>query len=392
MTLVRPTADLSSFPAPGWTTAPLFSKVNSVDPDDTTFLTALAPGAQDPQVALQIADLEIPFGSSGRIEVRVRMRWNQALTALPDTVRIGLADATDLGVTDPTLLFERSLLGTSIVGLTATEFETFEVAFDYEDFAGLASAMGVYVEMTPNSADAAAVGHISWIEVLSCVPAVLIDQCSLGSLTAGEVINNARDHHTSFDTRKHPNATLLRLLSSYQRDITAKIAQVNGALCASDVLATLPLADFSAGVTLPSYVYVMPNVSLRTLGGTIEPIDLVNATFRSEFEMESKFAYLRGNKLFLGRIAENYTSYDQLQLQLVMTPPNLVALTDPLVLPDYGVDAYVGHLVMKMALRDGLEGSLLNQAGTLEIAFLNAVAQQKGAEASHTLDAWPGGF
>jgi hypothetical protein len=392
MTLVRPTADLSSFPAPGWTTAPLFSKVNSEDPDDATFLTALAPGAEDPQVALQIADLEIPYGSSGRIEVRVRMRWNEVLTELPTFVRIGLADAADLGVTDPTLLFERSLLGTNIVSLSALDFETYEVAFDFDDFAGLASAMGVYVEMTPNAADATAVGHISWIEVLACVSAVQVEGCSLGSLTAGEVINNARDHHTSFDARKHPNATLLRLLSSYQRDITAKIVQVNGALCASDILVTLPLDDFSAGVTLPSFVYMMPNVTLRTLAGTIEPIDLVNATFRSEFEMDRKFAYLRGNKLFLGRIEENYTSYNQLQLQLVLTPPNLVALTDPLVLPDYGVDAYVGHLVMKMALRDGLEGSLLNQAGTLETAFLNAVAQQKGAEASHTLDAWPGGF
>ena len=104
MTLARPVGDIATFPAPGWTTAPLWSKVNTVLPDDLIFLTGLAPGAQDPQVALSLGDLEIPFGASGRIIVRVRMRWNETLTVAPDTVRIGIGEAANLGVTDPTLL------------------------------------------------------------------------------------------------------------------------------------------------------------------------------------------------------------------------------------------------------------------------------------------------
>ena len=204
MGVVRPTSDIASFPGAGWTTAPLFSKVNSTEPDDTTFITAPVLDTEDPQVALGLADLEIPFGSSGRIEVSVRMRWSAALTLAPAAVRIGLADAADLGVDDPTLLFERSLSGTDIFdfsGDTLLEFQEFEVAFDYEDFSGDAAAFGIYVEMTPDAADTTQQGQLAFIEVLSCLPAVLVNQCSLGSLTPEDVIEEARDHHVTFNPR-----------------------------------------------------------------------------------------------------------------------------------------------------------------------------------------------
>jgi hypothetical protein len=394
MGLVRPTSDIASFPAPGWTTAPLFSDVDDVAPDDLTFIVAPVPGAEDPQVALGLGDLEIPYGSSGRIEVRVRMRWNEVLTVAPDTVRIGLADAADLTIDNPVLLFERSLLGTAITDLDTTEFVTFDIAFNYEDFAGTADAFGIYIEMTPNSADATAVGHISWIEVLSCVPAVFIETCSLGSLTAGQIIQEARDVHPSFGPRQHPNGTLLRLLSSYQRAIFAKIAQTNPALCASNLFITLPLADFAAGIKLPSFTYMLPNPTLITTDNNIrEPIDLLNATFQSDFEAPRKFAYLQGGNLFLGRRAENYNSYNRLRLQMVLTPRDLVALNEPLMLPDYGMDTYVGHVVGKMAMRMTPPLALLAAQGeSMEADFLAAVGQQKGAEASHTRDVFPGGW
>lgn len=393
MTLVRPTSDIASFPTPGWTTAPLFSDVDDVDPDDLTFIVAPVPGAEDPQVALGLGDLEIPYGSSGRIEVSVRMRWSQVLTVVPDTVRIGLADAADLGVTDPVLLFERSLVGTAIMDLDTVEFVTVEMAFDYQDFSGNAAAFGIYAEMTPNSADATAVGHISQIEVLSCVPAVLVETCSLGSLTAGQIIQEARDAHPTFGPRQHPNGTLLRLLSSYQRAIFAKIAQTNPALCASNLFITLPLASFADGVKLPSFTYVLPNPTLITTNGNIRvPIDLVNATFQSDPEQSHQFAYLQGGSLFLGRQAENYDPYQQLQVQMVLTPPSLKALADPLTLPDYGLDTYVGHLVAKMAMRATPPIVALAAEGQrMEIDFLAAVGQQKGAEVSYTRDVFPGG-
>ena len=385
MALVRPISDIASFPAPGWGVAPLFSKVNSVERDDSAFITGLQPGAEDPQVSLGLGDLEIPFGASGRIEVRVAMRWDLAITAAA-TVRIGLANAADLGVDNPALLFERS-----VVGFSSTGFQTIDVAFDYEDFSGDAAAFGIYIEMTPDATDVTQVPEISWIEVLSCVPAVLVEACSLGSLTAGAVITEARDHHVTFDDRNHPDRTLFRLLSSYQRSIVAKVARVNPALCASNLFVTLPLADFAAGVTLPSFTYVLPHPTLITENNQIrEPIDLINATLQSDFEQPRKFAYLQGNQLFLGRRAENYQAYTQLRLQMVLTPPDLVTLDDPLVLPDYAEDTYAGHLASKMAMRGtpvpGLAG---NQA---ELDFLETVAQQKGAEASHTRDVFPGGF
>ncbi len=397
MPLVRPTADIASFPAPGWTTAPLFSDVNDVEPNDATFIVAPVLDTEDPQVALALGDLEIPFGASGRIECRVRMRWSAALTVAPAAVRIGLADAADLGIDNPTLLFERSLVGADIFGFTGDtqlEFQEFEVAFNYEDFAGDAAAFGIYVEMTPDPADVTQVGHISDVEVLSCVPAVLVEQCSLGSLTVGDIITRARDHHPSFEDRAHPNGVLLRMLSNYQRDITAKIARVNPGLCASEIAVPLPLADFNAGVKLPSYSYVLPAFELRSRAATDlkEPIDLVDLSLRSVAELPRKFVYLKGNHLFLGRRPGNYDPFDQLHLQLVLTPKNLETLNDPLILPDYGVDTYAGHLAMRMAVRGEIGGPALALAASTEVEFLTTVAQQKTATVSQTLDVFPWGF
>lgn len=397
MTLVRPTSDIASFPAAEWQVAPLFSKVNSTDPDDATFITAPVLGAEDPQVALGLADLEIPFGAQGKIEVRVRLRWSENLSVAPATVRIGLADAADLGVDDPTLLFERSLVGTEMFNFgsdTQREFQEFEVVFDYGDFAGVADAFGIYVEMTPDAADTTQQGQMAWVEVMACIPAVITNVCSLGGLTAGAVITEARDHHPAFNPRQHPNGTLLRLLSSYQRNITSEIARVNAPLCASQVIISLPLADFNAGVKLPANTYVLPGVLLRTAGMTDlkEPIDLVDATLRGELDMAHKFAYLKGNHVFLGRRPSNYQNYDQLIMEMVLVPRRLERLTDTLVLPDWGEDTYIGALVNKMAIRQELGGNVLLDADKMQKDFLATVAQQKAAQASGTLDVWPGHF
>jgi hypothetical protein len=394
MGLVRPTSDIASFPAAAWQVAPLFSKVNDVLPDDSVFITAPVLNTEDPQVALGLADLEIPYGAQGRIEVRIRMRWSADLTVAPLTVRIGLADVADLGVDDPVLLFEQSLSGSEIFDFstdTLLEFQEFEVTFDYGDFAGDAAAFGVYVEMTPDPADTTQQGQVSWVEVNACVPAVITNVCNLGGLTAGGVINEARDAHPAFNPRQHPNGTLLRLLSSYQRNITSKIARVNAPLCASQLIIALPLADFNAGVKLPANTYVLPGVLLRNNVNVDlkEPIDLVDATLRGELDMDHKFAYLKGNNLFLGRRASNYRNFDQIILELVLVPRRLERLSDILVLPDWGEDTYIGALVNKMAIRQELGGNVLLDADKMEKDFLATVAQQKAAQASGTLDVWP---
>ena len=398
MTLVRPTADIASFPAPGWTTAPLFEKVNSVERDDTTFIIGREPGAQDPQVSFALGDLEIPYGSSGRIEVRVAMRWSRELDVTPFTARIGLGNAVDLALDNPPLLFEQSLIGTEIFRSgpnTLLEFREFEVVFDYEDFSGNAAAFGIYIEMTYDDTGQDSIfPEISWIEVLACVPAVVTNFCSLGDLTAGAVITEARDAHPAFNKRQHPNGTLLRILSSYQRTITSKIARVNPGLCASQLLISLPFEDFGAGVKLPANTYVLPGLLLRTTIniGLKEPIDLVDATLRGELDMAHKFAYLRGNNIFLGRRASNYANFDQLILDLVLVPKTLERLTDVLLLPDWGEETYIGALVNKMAIRQELGGNVLLDAEKMEVEFLTTVAQQKAAQASGTLDVWPGHF
>jgi len=380
--LVRPVADIASFPAPGWTTAPLFSKVNSVTADDTTFITALAPGAQDPQVALQIGDLEIPYGASGRIKVRMRLAWNEALTEAA-VVRIGLARAADLGVTDPTLLFARS-----VVGFSSIEFKEIELAFDYEDWSGDSSAFGVYLEMTPDAADATAVGLCSWIEVESCVPALYCDRCFLGNQTPRDIIRTARDYSPEFEERKHPDAVLLRTLSSYEASITAKVAKVNPSLLATELVVTLPLTTFSAGVLLPQMTYVLPGIEAITAAGTVRPVELVNLTMRSERQISDRVLYLRGKYLFLGGAEEEWSGYSQLKIQAVLTPREVTGLDDPLVMPDSAHDAYVGELVRMMGIRSRFS-DLVEIGKGMQEEVIETIVQQRGAETFITRDTFP---
>lgn len=389
MTLVRPVADIASFPAPGWTATPLFEKVDAVEPDDSIFITALAPGAEDPQVALQIDDLGIPYGASGQIVVRVRMRWSDALTAEPETVRIGLGNVSALGVTDPVLLFQRN-----VAGFSSTEFETIELVFTYTDWTGVSDAFGVYVEMTPDAADVTQFGEISWIEVEACVPAVVIGQCPHGTTTAGQVITEARDWHPSFDQRRHPNGSLMRLLSSYQREVTGKIARVNPALLATPVTYALPLADFNEGMKLPQRSYIMPAIEVRyTQNSDVAvTIELVNLTRRIDRDLIPNAAYVRGDRLFLTGRAENWAPFGSLTVNMVLTPKELTALTDVVMLPDWGMDAYVSALVRAMAIRGGLSGDILGAAAEAEQQFLDTVAQQRAAETSYTRDVFPGGW
>lgn len=387
--LVRPVADIASFPAPGWTTAPLWSKVNSVDPDDTTFITGLAPGAQDPQVAIQLGDLEIPYGASGQIIVRVRMRWSAALTANPDTVRIGLAPAADLGVTDPTLTFERSVLS-----FTSTDFVTVEMVFDYTDWVGDSSAFGVYVEMDPDDADTTQFGQIAWVEVESCIPAVVIGDCPLGSITAEAVIQEARDQHPAFEKRSNPNGLLLRALSSYQRTVYGKVARINPALLATPVTVTLPLDDFDDGCVLPAFHYVMPGVEARLAANTdiVETVELVPLAMRTrtDSEMQARSVYLRGSTLYLSGRASHWDTYSSLTLHAVLVPEELTALSDVLGLPDWGMDAYVAALASLMATRMGLRDAVFAAASDMEQQFLDTVAQQRAAETSYTRDDFGG--
>lgn len=381
--LVRPVADIASFPAPGWTTSPLFEKVNSVDPDDSTFMTGLAPGAQDPQVALQLGDLAIPDGASGQIRVRMRLRWSAALTVAADAVRIGLAPVADLGVTDPTLFLERS-----IVGFASTDFVEVEVVFEYADWTGDSSLFGVYLEMTPNAADAAVIPECAWVEVDACVPALICDRCSIGDLTPAEIIREARDLHPTFEERKHPDGVLLRALSSFEKTVSGRLAKSYPALIASGITVNLPLTTFAEGILLPAITYVLPGVEVRR-GQVVNTVELINLTLRSDFDSPDYFVYLRGKRLFLSASEQQWANWDSINFQVVLTPREVTKTNELLLLPNHAHDAYVGALVQLMATRESLVDVRAIGASMVSDVF-DTIVQQKSAETFHTRDVYPG--
>ncbi len=380
--LVRPVADIASFPAPGWTVAPLFEKVNSTEPDDSTFITGLAVGAEDPQVTLQLGDLGIPDGASGQIRVKMRLRWSAAPSVEPDAVRIGLGTLADLGSDNPTLFLERS-----IAGFFSTDFVEVEVVFEYSDWTGDSSLFGIYLEMTPNAADAI-IPNCSWIEVESCVPALLVDRCSIGDLTPGEIITDARDLHPSFELRAHPNAILLRGLSSFEKTMSGRVARVNPALIAAGITVSLPLTDFAGGITLPQITYFMPGVEIRNRN-VVNTVELLNLTLRSDRDSPAQFVYLRGKQLFLSAPSQQWRNWDSINFQVVLTPRPVTKLDQLLLLPSFAKDAYVGALAQLMATRQGLVDVRLIGAEMVSSVF-DTIAQQKSAETFGTRDVFPG--
>lgn len=392
--LVRPTADIATFPAPGWTTAPLFSKVNSDEPDDSTFITGLAPGAEDPQFALALADLEIPYGATGSIKVRLRLAWSAAPTVSPDALRIGLAPVAALGGSDPALTFERN-----IVGFVSTEFVEVEVVFNYSDWSGDSSVFGIYLEMTPNSADAI-VGNCSWVEVEACTPAQILTRCQLGSLTARELMVEARDWSPAFEKRGHPDAILMRAISSFEKEASNYIAQIRPSMLASTFTVTLPLgdgspADFEEGITLPAYTYMLPGATLLNLNtdNAGQEIELVNLGVRhrpGDYSSD-RLLFLQGKKLFLSGVAATWIGFESLVFRLVLTPAEINDQDQRLLLPNFTHDAYVGAMVKIMAARSKDAASMVI-AGEMVQGVWDAIAQQGAAETFVTVDVFPGGF
>ncbi len=392
--LVRPTADIATFPAPGWTTAPLFSEVNSVDPDDSTFITGLTPGAEDPQVALALADLGIPVGATGTIKVRMRLAWSAAPTVSPDEVRIGLAPAASLLGSNPALTFVRS-----IVGFDSTDFVEVEVVFNYTDWAGDSSVFGVYLEMTPNGVDAI-VGTCSWIEVEACVPAQILTRCQLGSLTARELMVEARDWSPAFEKRAHPDAVLMRAVSSFEKEATSYIAMIRPSMLASTFTVILPLGDgsdtaFEEGITLPAYTFLLPGATLinenqRNEGQEIEMVNL-GVRHRPGDYSSDRLLYTQGKKLFLSGVAATWAGFGSLVFRLVLTPAEINDPDQRLLLPNFAHDAYVGAMVKIMAARAKDAASILIGTEMIQGVW-DAIAQQGAAETFVTVDVFPGGF
>jgi hypothetical protein len=172
--------------------------------------------------------------------------------------------------------------------------------------------------------------------------------------TAGDCIEGARDQHTSFDERRHPDRMLLRQLSGYHRRLCAKAVHVNESIMATALTIPLPLTSFAGGYTLPAYQYLHGGEMLGANGIAAASFTLVPWAARNDGG-RMPAGYVHGGVLYLLGADTDWTSYANLRLTYTPMAPEFTALADVLLLPDTAADTCGAFLALTMANRGVVE-------------------------------------
>lgn len=166
----------------------------------------------------------------------------------------------------------------------------------------------------------------------------------------------------------------LRALSRYQRRLAQKITEVSEEALATPLAFSKTLVDAAAlagitgaGLVLPDHLLILGAWTKRTADSTHSiPIDLVAyANHGAEALKRFPSAYIARQVLYPvntyqaggfiikgdGSSDHGWEDLDGIDLLLVLTPPELTALTSNITLPDSTLDALVTNLALFMAGR-----------------------------------------
>lgn len=179
---------------------------------------------------------------------------------------------------------------------------------------------------------------------------------AVASLVAGDLILSARDLHSSYDARRHPDPVLLRALSRYQRKLAGEILRRNRRHMSTVLETAFPLADFTAGITVPDYLMPLPPLQAVYPASSVNPeplfpVDLVSPESHTRYY---RGAYLRANTLFLTGIAADWLAFVSIRFYYVAQAGTLTALTGAggtLALPNAAEAACIAMLADFMAGR-----------------------------------------
>lgn len=214
-------------------------------------------------------------------------------------------------------------------------------------------------------------------------------------MIAAEVIEEARDHHGSFDPQRIPPKVALRALSRLSRRLAEKVVALSEDALAVpheiDRSTLLDAVENRTGITLPPHLLVLNELyTWRSDRNGLEPVEMVAYSVRYQAGVECFPAVaLQGGLLYpvnlldapracLGTL-HGWENYQGIKLDLVPLPAELVALTDTVGLPDAAKDALVLNLAVFMA---GRSGAVLK-----DLPALPAQAQDAETTAVNTLAA-----
>lgn len=221
------------------------------------------------------------------------------------------------------------------------------------------------------------------------------------ALVAGNVIDAARDRHTAFDRKTHPNKMLLRTLAMYVKKLHGKVTAIDEDAVRIEQTYALPLADFSAGITLPANVRYVAEASVTYPQPSTfapVPVEIVQSSERNARNAPANGAWVVNGVLYLAGNAQRWTAFDQIAVSAVLVPPDLVDLTDTLVIPDAAEEACVEAVALFMARREAQEsdgdakinlGAFVASADAAEKAYLDDVKNNVSGRTFFTLDVWP---
>ena len=226
------------------------------------------------------------------------------------------------------------------------------------------------------------------------------------AITPEGVIREARDLSPSYEERAHPNGVMLRSLDSYEKEVSQRVAKIYPPLLAEIFVVDLPLASFADGIALELQrdpqppdpdapdpvqpIYVLPGMQLASSANeTRQEAEIVNLTLRNRpADYCGRVGFLQRNRLYLSGSERSWTGISSIELNIVFDPPPVTSLTQPLQMPMWTHDLYVGHLVKLMSIREGDQVRMAIGQSMIEDVW-QTIAQQKGAESFVTVDAWP---
>lgn len=220
-------------------------------------------------------------------------------------------------------------------------------------------------------------------------------------LTAGRVIEAARDAHPAFDRKRSPDKIVLRFLASYQRELAGKVAAIDETLLVTDEIVLISAVDFEAGITLPANRYVAGVTAKDVRSTAASPqfteVKLIPWAHRHDRNSPLAAAWQYGGKLYLRSPASAWANISEIGISLVAAPGDLDALADVLVLPDEAEKALRDNTALFLAKRGhtdpGLPAIPINDfridAERSELEYLRDVANRLTANTFRTRDVWP---
>lgn len=215
-------------------------------------------------------------------------------------------------------------------------------------------------------------------------------------MTPEEIINGARDYHSSFDERQTPTASARRFVNRYDEELYQEILRMEPEYFLTSHEISFPLNDFDAGYTaLPDYY--------QHRGGTVyigdQPIrdDLHIVPFSNRhMPGTSNAAYLLGDNTihFVGEEAD-WEKVNRVVFYYVPARTVLTDVTTESTLPDFMKPAMVERLALFMAGRgsgaseEDISLSLTREDWKeTEIRCLQTAGDRGRADAGYVREEW----